>query len=361
MRKRLAATLLTCSMVAMALAGCGGSESAETSAAAKTEVAKTAAAVEVTAETTVAASEEVKWPTGPVTVYIPANPGNPLDLSSRILLEYLSKETGQTFVPTNEPTGSGVLAEEMAMSAEPDGQTLLINGVGSAIMYHTGSSDIDFMNPDQSTIIAYGCGSSREYGSLLCAAAEEPYDTFQEFIDYATANPGKVLYGTTSVGTGELKNKLLLDHYNLDVNLLYANSNELITNMLGGRIDVAMLSPLNAAQYIENGDMKPLIMDLAEDYKGDDPMLQKVETYNDYGIENLVFNVTGYIAGPAGMDPALVHKINETINNMQNSPEYMEQLTALNFKLYPYSVEETIKVNQVAVDQIKAIYGDRNQ
>lgn len=270
--------------------------------------------------------KEVDWPTKEVTVYIPNPAGSNLDLSCRIMLEYLTQKTGKTFIPINEDTGMGTLAMQKVSGAAPDGYTMMFTGVGSNIQYYNGQTNLSTVDSSKFTIIAAGPGPKTDFDSVFVTTSDKPYKTWQEFLDYVNAHPGEVKYGTSSGTSVEVKGKILAEKFGIadKVKMVYATSTELAISLLGKQIDVAVMSGINSVQYIESGELVGLIHYIPE-YKGSDKVLKQIPTLTDINAVELYSAYPMYIVGPGNMDKALVDKINATIAGAASEKEFVDR------------------------------------
>ena len=297
------------------------------------------------------------WPTRDVDVYIPNPPGSPLDLGVRIMLDYLSETTGQTFVPINETTGVGTLALQKLSNSKPDGYTIMFTGSGSNIQYHTGQVSISTVNEDQATIISSSPGMKVDFDSVLVTTPDHPYQTWEEFVDYVNANPGVVKFGTATGSTVEVKARMILDHFNLSdkVKFVYAPGSEIPIGILGGSIDATVQSGHSAMPYLEDGSYRGLLHTMVS-YEGSNPLLKDLPTYGDIGCPELYAYFPMYIIGPGNMDPALVEKINSVIAGAADSQDQVDRWNKM-FTAFVPKKPDVIRAEVVKMDaNIESVY-----
>ena len=137
------------------------------------------------------------YPNRPVKIIAPQAPGGGVDLVARIIADRLRVAMGQPFVIENQAGAGGAIATQMTARAQPDGYTLMIGYVAThatnpAVKHNLGYDAVKDFTP-----IAMLGGTP----NLLVVARAVPVNTLQEFVAYAKANPGKVDYGTSGVGT----------------------------------------------------------------------------------------------------------------------------------------------------------------
>lgn len=337
MKKKCMSLILAAMIAAMVLGGCKGTASSGES---KTEAGTEEGAVD---------AGSVEWPKGTVDVYIPNAAGSNADMSVRILIEFLEKQYPEAkFNLINETTGSGTLAMEKCRTAKNDGSAILFTGSGSNIMYHQGKYQYDVMDPDNFTIIAPAGGGAGQ-GSILLTQPDKPYNNLAEFVEYCKAHPGEVNVGTSTGTTQEIKIKLLMEHYGLDVKYVVTSGNDTITALLAGNLDVALQSENKAAGYVESGDLKGLVNNSAND-GSEFEVLNDIDTYKDLGLLDIVFRAPMYVIGPGNMDEAVVHKINEVFNTVESDAESQERWSKMASSYIARDVE-TIRSEVESLDR----------
>jgi len=143
-----------------------------------------------------AGQTEKPYPTAAdVRVIIPKGAGGGTDISTRGLLQYLSKQIpGINFVPTNKPDGGGVTGMVETANAKPDGYTLGMVTVELAMFPHQGKSPVTFENFD--SIAAPIAAPAATHFTLQSS----PINTLDEFVAYAKENPNTVTVGNSGMG-----------------------------------------------------------------------------------------------------------------------------------------------------------------
>ncbi len=131
------------------------------------------------------------FPDRPIKIIAPFTPGSPNDVVARLIASPMGAQLGQSVVIDNRPGGGTSIGVKAAMSAEPDGYTLMIS-----------NSPTHFIAPFISKTFTYDplkdfvtVASIASGGLMLVVAPDVPAKTLQEFIAYAKANPGKLNFG----------------------------------------------------------------------------------------------------------------------------------------------------------------------
>ena len=133
------------------------------------------------------------YPSRPVRVLVGFAAGSAIDISARLIGQWLSEHLGQPFVVENRPSATGTLGlAQMAATAKPDGYTIT--------QIHAGALRLPFMTKtsyDPATDFTYIIGISALTAGLV-VRSDAPWKTFAELLADAKANPGKISYGSPS-------------------------------------------------------------------------------------------------------------------------------------------------------------------
>jgi len=262
------------------------------------------------------------YPSRPVKIIAPQAPGGGVDLVARIIAERLGAAMGQAFVIDNEAGAGGAIAAQLTARAKPDGYTLMIGYVAThatnpAVKKHLGYDAVKDFTP-----IAMLGGTP----NLLVVARAVPVDSLQEFVTYAKANPGKVDYGTSGVGT---LNHLVMEQFKHasgvpSMAVPYRSIGQAFTDAMGGQIQVIFPGLAAALPHVRSGAFKPLAV------TGDkrQPLLPNVPTFKESGYEGFD-GLTWYgIVGPAKLPDAITQKLNAEINKVLASAALRDKFNA---------------------------------
>src|SRR5450432_2541592 len=269
------------------------------------------------------------YPTRPVKIIAPQAPGGGVDLVARIIADRLRIAMGQTFVVENQAGAGGAIATQMTARAQPDGYTLEIGYVAThatnpAVKHNLGYDAIKDFTP-----IAMLGGTP----NVLVVARAVPVNTLKEFVAYAKANPGKVDYGTSGVGT---LNHLLMEQFKHasgvpSMAIPYRSIGQAFTDAMGGQIQAVFPGLAAALPHIRSGAFKPL----AVTGERRQTLLPDVPTFKESGYEG--FNgLTWYgIVGPAKLPEPIVRKLNDEINKVLASPDLRKTFGAEALNVMP--------------------------
>src|SRR6202158_2743257 len=191
-----------------------------------------------------------------VKIIAPQAPGGGVDLVARIIADRLRVAMGQSFVVENQAGAGGAIAPQMTARAQPGGYTLMIGYVAPhpttpAVKHNLGYDAVKDFTP-----IAMLGGTP----NLLVAARAVPVNTLQELVAYGKANPGKLNYGTSGVGT---LNHLLMEQFKSAsgapiLAVPYRSIGQAFTDAMGGQIQVIFPGLAAAMPHVRSGALKPL-------------------------------------------------------------------------------------------------------
>jgi tripartite-type tricarboxylate transporter receptor subunit TctC len=274
------------------------------------------------------------FPSKPVTLIVPWPPGGSTDRHLRGLAEIASKYLGQNIVVENKPGGGGTIGpSQMALSAKPDGYTLSQFPMGMLRIPHMQKSP---WNP--LTDFTYIIGVTG-YTFGLTVRADSPYKTFNEYIEAARKEPGKIDYASTGIGTTPHLNmeevainaKVTLNHVPFKGN---ADSTQAL---LGGHV-MAQSDATGWDKYVDGGQMRLLVT------FGDTRTKRwpNVPTAKELGYGVVSTSPYG-IAGPKGMDPAVVKTLHDAFKKAIDDPKHLELLAQLSQDVWYLNSEDYTK------------------
>jgi len=274
------------------------------------------------------------YPSRPVKIIAPQAPGGGVDLVARIIADKLRIAMGQSFVVENLAGAGGAIATQTAARAAPDGYTLMIGYVATHATNPAVKRNLGYDAIRDFTPIAMIGGTP----NVLVVARDVPVQTLPEFIAYAKANPRKVDYGTSGVGT---LNHLVMEQFKHasgipSMAVPYRSIGQAFTDAMGGQIHVIFPGLAAALPHLRSGAFRAL----AVTGEKRQPALPDVPTFKELGYEG--FNgLTWYgIVGPAKLPEPIVRRLNDEINRIIASPDVRETFRSEALDLMPMTPAE---------------------
>lgn len=289
------------------------------------------------------------WPSQAIKLMIAFPAGGPTDITMRVLAENASRLLGQTVVVENRPGAGGTLPAQQMQQSRPDGHTLAQVPLGVFRMPYTQKMSWDPLK-DLSYIIGV-----TGYAFGLVVPTDSPIKTWADFVAYAKANPGRLSYGSTGVLTSpHLTMEDIAQRVGVELNHIpFKGSADLMQAILGGQI-MAAADSTGFAPHVASGRLRVLNTWGAQRL----PKFPDVPTLTELGIPLVQASPYG-IAGPKGMDPALVQRIHDVFKQAMEQPSHVEVLARydqalmhMNPQQYLRFAEETFRREKALVEKL---------
>ena len=238
--RKLTATLLVLASCANLLIGCGSGNSSSSD---PVTPSNSAAESQGSSE-----KVSVTWPNGPITIVCPSRAGGFADIHARILSDYIQRTTGASCVVVNNADGGGTAGPEQVRSSAADGSTLLYMHTSFPISTFTGAYSAD-INKDFTAVSSVANGGN----NALVVKATAPWNTLDELIEAAKANPGTITWGSMAGATSHFMMAMVEEASGAKFKMVDAGSEaEKITAVLGGVVDVVCVGLSNAVQFMQS-------------------------------------------------------------------------------------------------------------
>jgi tripartite-type tricarboxylate transporter receptor subunit TctC len=247
------------------------------------------------------------YPNNTVRIIVPFPPGGATDVLGRVVAHHLQGLWGQTVVNEYKPGASGLLGARQVITSPADGYTLMLASTG-AILSVAASQGIEPANYEVTRELApISLVAAPAY--ILVVNPTVPVKTAADIIAYAKANPGKLTYGSSGVGTASHLSGALFGQM-AGVNLLhvpYRGTGPAVNDLLGGQINMLFSPPQVVTQHISVGKLRMIGMTAAER----SPMFPEFPTIAETGLPN--YSSLGWFGlfAPAKTPAAIVRKISD--------------------------------------------------
>jgi len=278
----------------------------------------------------------------PVRVLVPVAPGGPSDTAVRLILPRLSEGLRQTLLVDNRPGANGVAGTHIAAQAAPDGYTLVVGNSGTQAINASLYRKLPYDPLRDFTPIVEIVTS----GMVLAAHPKVPGNSLADFLGAARKQPGKFNIGVAGA-TGELSGDALWFQTGTRMNnVRYKGSSPTELALVGGEVDLAILTPLASAQHIASGRLKAYGITSSQR----NPVLPNVPTIAEQGVPGYDYQIWHGLFAPKGTPDGVIRAVNrETVRALQ-APELRERFAQLGFVIIGNTPEEfaAIVKNEVA-------------
>jgi tripartite-type tricarboxylate transporter receptor subunit TctC len=273
------------------------------------------------------------WPTRPIQTISPFSAGSANDIVARIVLEVVSRQTGQSFVIENRPGAGGSVGAAAAARAAPDGYTLFLNSssLSSQVVLHR-SLPYEPVR-DFAPVILLGIQPS-----VLVATPSRGWRSIADLVAAAKANPGDLTYASAGLGSAShLAAERMRLAANIDArHIPFRGPVEAFTEVIGGRIDFYYVPIAPALPNIKASK----VVALAVSTPARAALLPDVPTVVEAGYPSAQYLFWGGLAFPAGTPRAIIDKLYEETRKALGLPAVQERLATLGVQQMPMSVEE---------------------
>ena len=282
------------------------------------------------------------FPSRPVTVVIPTAASVSGDILMRAYGEAVSKHLGQPIIVENKPGGSGALAAAYVAGVKPDGYTLLNITIPIYRVPYIQKTPYDPVK-DFTPIILLG---GYTLGGVV--KADSPFKEWKDVIEFSKANPGRFTY--TTVGpqtTNAIAMETMARHSGVQfTHVPGKGGGEGLSAVLCGHVNAMVESPAWSA-LVASGEMRLLfLLNLERSKKWPD-----VPTIRELGY-GYTFDSPYGLAGPKGMDPAVVKKLHDAFRKAYDDPKVIEAYDKFDFvRRYMNTEDYTKFVPKLAADE----------
>jgi tripartite-type tricarboxylate transporter receptor subunit TctC len=261
------------------------------------------------------------WPSKPIHVVNPWPPGGPADIVARPIMEKLAAALGQPVVLDNKPGANGTIGCNAVAKAAPDGYTLLFSHVGPIAISPAMQPDMPY-DPvkDLQAITQFVSGPT-----VLVVRPEVPATSMPELLDYARKNPGKLTYGSVGQGsTTHLAGEMLHMMAGIDiVHVPYKGAAPVVTDLLGGQIDMSFINISGALPYIQSGKLRGIAVTTLKRSSVLPDLPTVSETLPGFEVNSWY----GFMA-PAGTAKPIVDRLYDEVSKILKMPAILERLKA---------------------------------
>jgi tripartite-type tricarboxylate transporter receptor subunit TctC len=263
------------------------------------------------------------YPARPVKIIVPYSPGGLPDTVARVVGQALSDKWGQHVIVENKPGGNGLVAAPLITSAPPDGYTLLVtDGTMFSVNLYT-YKQLPYDPQKDFTFITMAARAPL----FLAVNPSLKVNTFEEFLTLVKAAPGKYSYGSSGIGSvHHLTTEMMKAGLGLDmVHVPYKGTGQSVPALVSGDVAAVFSAMPSLAGFVKDGRLKLIAVNTEKR----SALAPQIPTVAEFGLPGFEYSPHIGFSGPAGMPPALVHKIAKDVADVVKSPAMAEKMTTL--------------------------------
>ncbi len=280
-----------------------------------------------------AASHAQDYPVKPVRYVIPFAAGSNNDIVGRLLTDRLTRLWGQQVIVDNRAGASGSIGAAYVAKAPADGYTLLHCNIAPNAISLSMIAKIPYRHEDFAPISRIGMPTN-----VIIVHPSTPFKSIKQLVAFARANPGKLSYASSTVGTSP---QLTMEWFKLRtkidiVNITYKNSAQATGDVIAGQIPINVTNAPFVVPHIQQGRLRALAVSSAKRQS----LLPDVPTVQESGIPDFEVNSWYGVCAPAGTPVAILDKVNADLHKIMQIPELAQRLTELGMPPAPTTRDE---------------------
>lgn len=274
------------------------------------------------------------YPTKPVSVIVGFPPGTATDTVTRVICERLTARLGKTFIVDNRPGQGGSMGAAAAANAAPDGYTLVVSATAPLAI-----------NPNLYAKLSYD--PRRDFAPIgllswlpyaLVTNPRTGFNSLQEMLVYARANPDKLTYASIgNGGTSHLLMSMLLQQTGTKiVHIPYKGSAQSQTDLIAGLVDMTFDTMVSVMPHVKSGRLKAL----ATSGISRSQFAPEIPTVDEQGVPGFDAGAWLGLLAPAGTPKPIIDRLNKELNLILDEPETRKRLLGIGSELLKSTPEE---------------------
>ncbi len=262
----------------------------------------------------------------PIRIVVPFAAGGPTDVLARVLAPKLAASLKRTVIVDNKVGATGSIGATFVAKSAPDGDTLLLGT--SSIMAASPNLTANLTYDPVNDFVPISLVATIE--NILVVHPSVPAKTVKELVAYAKANPNKLSYASSGIGsTYHLGAELFGSQTGIEwTHVPYKGAAPAIQDVLAGHVQVMFDNTSSAIPNIKSGRLKALGVASLKRY----PTLPDLPTIAEEGVAGYETTIWLGLFAPAKTPLAMVQKLNKEVQDAVNSAEYKEKLAALDIQ-----------------------------
>ena len=300
-----------------------------------------------------AVAQTSDYPNKPIKLIVGFTPGGSTDAIGRQIAHSFSKILGQSVIVENKPGANGNLATDFVRRAPPDGYTIFYTSIGhvtNPLIYKDARYDpVKDFTP---------IGQVLAGPNILVVPPNSKFKTLKELIDYGRANPGKINFASSGIGSSlHLSGELFKQLSGVDmVHIPYKGAGSLMPHLMSGQVDLAFPNLPTGVSLVEQGQLRALGVTT----NTRSTAAPNIPTIEEAGVPNYDMSTWYGLVGPADLPAPVLKKLTEALAQTVNDPEFKGRLVAQGMDPRPSSPQEFAKFIQSESTRWTAILKEMN-
>jgi tripartite-type tricarboxylate transporter receptor subunit TctC len=286
------------------------------------------------------------YPSRAIRLVVPYAPGGVSDITGRIVAQKMAELLGQPVVVENRAGAGGMVGTGSVAKSAPDGYTIVLSSLSA---YAIGPRLVKAPLYDPINDFT-AIGAVALSPTILTINAALPFQSLRDLIAYAKANPGKLNYGSSGIGSvAHISAEMLRASTGIElVHVPYKSAAQAYPDMIAGSVAMVFDALPSAIQHIRSGKARPIAM--MSDRRAS--LVPDVPTFAEAGYPEATLRLWVGLHGPANLPGAIVQKLNETAARAVAAPDVRERFTAVGADAFANSPREFTELVRADVERL---------
>jgi tripartite-type tricarboxylate transporter receptor subunit TctC len=271
------------------------------------------------------------WPNRPIKLIVPYPPGGSTDILTRVLAQKLGESFTQPIVIENRGGANGIVAANFFAKSVPDDHLFMVASLPmmaiNQYLYPNLSYDpIKDFSP---------VGLIAQTPNIFVVAPSLPVRSISGLIDYAKANPGKVSYSSSGLGSaGNILNEVLKAKTNFPaLHIPYRGNGPAMQALLAGDVQFTTDNLPQLLPHIKTGTLRPL----AVTSQSRTSYLPNIPTVAEIGFPYLTSSAWFGVVAQSSTSTSVIKRLNSEMDKVLRQPEFIAKLDEISFEPMPGS------------------------
>ncbi len=266
---------------------------------------------------------DVDFPVGTVTVLIPWGAGGRTDIAARVWAPFMEKELGVPVIVSNVPGAGGVIGGTALIHSAPTGYTFGVLSISLNLAQWTAVPPFEFNRVEPVCQIFAS-------PMTLTVPADAPWETLEEYLAYAEANPGSLLHSASGVGTSQhVISAAFHAAAGVDVRFVpYEGDGPAALAIADGEVNAGGSPMIALRPFVDAGEVRVLGISSAER----SPMYPDIPTFKEQGVDFVMESFDGIYVAQGTPEPVL-RALEAAFEGMANNPEFVAAMEAIDYEV----------------------------
>ena len=258
------------------------------------------------------------FPSRPVKIVVPAAAGGATDALARSIAGRLAEVWAQPVVVENRPGATQIIGGEYVARSAPDGHTLIVSDAATFVMNHILYRKLPYGRDAFTPITVLA-----RFPWVIVVHPSVPANDFPQLVAYARSRPGAMSYGSFGLGSsGHISMDYLKNALGIDiVHVPYKGAAPAVTDLLGGQIQLMMVTPLLVEPHARAGKLRLIAAATRERI----PRLPDLPTVAESGVPGYDAGTWFALAAPAGIPREITQAVYAAVRNVLHEPAFKEK------------------------------------